>query len=222
MDSRIQLTGAVRRLLPVAAAGGLAVTLAACGGIGTAITAAKSAASSAAAAAKSAEASAAAAAPSAAQSAAAGAGAGSAGGGAGTGTPDPCQVVTSAEASQLAGAPLKQAHDIYNTKVVRSCLYAGSGLASVAVTTARVPGVTAANAQAYYSQAVQQFSGEPGVTLSDPHIADKSLAGSASAGSVHMKAVAFLKGQVYVSIVTLSGASLPSVESLATVAAGRV
>ena len=60
------------------------------------------------------------------------------------------------------------------------------------------------------------------MTLTHPGIGDKSLAGSASLGGFRESAIAFLKGTVYVSILTTSNASQGALKSLAVTALGRV
>ena len=147
------------------------------------------------------------------------------GGGSGSGTaagaPDPCQVVTAADAAKLTGKTLKQTADAQLTQGSRHCVYVGGGT-SVTVTVAHVPGATAAQAQAYYEQAVSQFSQVPGATLTHPGIGDKSLAGTLDAGGFSESAIAFLKGAVYVSILVTSKISPAALKALAVTALGRV
>jgi hypothetical protein len=145
------------------------------------------------------------------------------GGGSGTaaGAPDPCKVVTAADAAQLTGTTLKQTGDTKATRNVGICAYS-AGATAVIVTVAQLPGATTARAQAYYQQAVTKLSHAPGVTLTHPGIGDKSLAGTVSLGGFRDSAIAFLKGTVYVSIQTTSNASPAALKALAVTALGRV
>lgn len=145
------------------------------------------------------------------------------GSGAGTaaGAPDPCQVVTAADAAQLTGTTLKQISDNKLTANERVCTYSAGGV-SVIVTVAQLPGATPGQAETYYRQAVAKFTRMPGITFSNPGIGDKSLEGTLNVGGFKDSAIAFLKGTVYVSIQTTSGASQGALKSLAMTALGRV
>jgi hypothetical protein len=143
------------------------------------------------------------------------------GGGGSGGGPDPCQVVTAGDASQLAGQTLKQTGNSRPTPNEGICVYSAAGT-SVIVTVAQLPGSAPAQAQAYYQQAVAKFSHMPGVTLTHPGVGDKSLQGTFSAGGFKDSAIAFLKGTVYVSIQTTSNASSAALRALAMTALGRV
>lgn len=146
---------------------------------------------------------------------------GGSGSGPAAGAPDPCQVVTAADAAQLAGQTLKQTGNSRPTPNSGICVYSAGG-ASVIVTVAQLPGSTPAQAQAYYQQAVAKFSHLPGVTLTHPGVGDKSLQGTVSMGGFKDSAIAFLKGTVYVSIQTTSNASGAALRALAMTALGRV
>ena len=141
--------------------------------------------------------------------------------GSGASAPDPCQVVTAADAAQLTGTTLKQIADNNLTANERVCTYSAGGV-SVIVTVAQLPGATPAAANAYYRQAVAKFTRMPGITFSDPGIGDKSLEGTLNVGGFKDSAIAFLKSTVYVSIQTTSGASQAALKSLAMTALGRV
>lgn len=130
-------------------------------------------------------------------------------------------MVTVTDATQLTGKTLTQTGNSTLTPNSANCIYS-AGATTVTVTVAHLPGATPAAAEAYYRQAVGQFSHAPGVTLTHPGIGDKSLAGSASLGGFRESAIAFLKGTVYVSILTTSNASQGALKSLAVTALGRV
>ena len=200
MQATTQTGGVARRLaLALTMASAVAVMVAACGSGGGSGTGGASTA----------------AAPSSSASA------GGSGGGTAAGVPDPCKVVTATDATQLTGKTLTQTGNSTLTPNSANCIYS-AGATTVTVTVAQLPGATPAKADAYYRQAVGQFSHAPGVTLTHPGIGDKSLAGTASLGGFRESAIAFLKGTVYVSILTTSNASQGALKSLAVTALGRV
>lgn len=208
MQARTRVSGVVRRLVPgLITASALAVMAAACssgGGTGSG-TAGSSATTAPAPAAAS-------------SSAASGGGSGST---AAAGAPDPCQVVTVAEASQLTGQTLTQTGDKQVTAYERICTYSAAGVA-VIVTVAALPSYTPAQAKSFYNEAVAKLSSAPGIKFSNPGLGDKSLAGTLDLGGFHDTAIAVLKGQVYLSIQTTSKASVAAVKALAVTALGRV
>jgi hypothetical protein len=140
---------------------------------------------------------------------------------------DPCQLVTSAEASKLAGTTFGPGKEQTTPTNLKECIYGAQTLNQVNVEVAQAPDVATIQAAKADAEAALQQLASKGLTVTKlPNLADGAAVLEGSFNQVNASAIDVIKGTVFFLISNLAvghaAASSAALQAQAQVTLGRL